>query len=144
MYAQRSALASMIIHGDFCDTLYYIKDSTMFCTECGEQINDRAVVCVHCDAPTVAPPRGTNQPDAVVRMLLPVGRSGYAIAAGYLGLVSILGIFAPFALLFGILAVKDIRNNPEKHGMGRAIFGIIMGALGLIVLGLIVFPLFLK
>ena len=62
-------------------------------------------------------------------MLLPVGRSGWAIAAGYLGLISVLVIPAPFALLFGILAIMDIRKNPKKHGMGRAIFGIIMGTL---------------
>jgi len=27
----------------------------MFCGECGKQINDKAVVCVHCGAPTVRP-----------------------------------------------------------------------------------------
>jgi len=71
-------------------------------------------------------------------MLMPVGRSGYAIAAGYLGLISVLIIPAPLALLFGILAVRDIRKSRDqphkKHGMGRAIFGIVMGALGSIVL----------
>jgi hypothetical protein len=30
--------------------------------------------------------------------------------------------------------VREIRRNPSKHGMGRAIFGIIMGALGTLVL----------
>ncbi len=68
--------------------------------------------------------------DAGVRMLLPVGRSGWAIAAGYLGLVSICGLPAPFALLFGILAVREMRRDPSKHGMGRAVFGIIMGGIG--------------
>jgi len=69
-------------------------------------------------------------------MILPVGRSGWAIASGYLGLFSVLLVFAPFALLTGILAVADIRKHSDKHGMGRAIFGIVMGALGTI--GLIV------
>ena len=101
----------------------------MFCKECGKEINDMAVVCVHCGVSTVAPQKGTNQSDAAMRMLLPVGRSGYAIAACYLGLFSVLFIFAPFALLFGILGVKDIKKNKDKHGMGRAIFGIIMGAI---------------
>jgi hypothetical protein len=36
--------------------------------------------------------------------------------------------------LFGIIAVIDIKNHPEKHGMGRAIFGIVMGTLGSIML----------
>ena len=39
-------------------------------------------------------------------------------------------IAAPFALVIGILAVRDIKKNPKKHGLGRAWFGIIMGALG--------------
>jgi hypothetical protein len=39
-------------------------------------------------------------------------------------------VFAPFALLTGILAVADIRRHSDKHGMGRAIFGIVMGVLG--------------
>jgi hypothetical protein len=30
----------------------------------------------------------------------------------------------------GILAVIDLRKNPEKHGMGRAVFGLVIGALG--------------
>jgi hypothetical protein len=67
--------------------------------------------------------------DAGMRMLLPVGRSFWAIASGYFGLFSILLIFAPFALITGILAVLDIKKNPEKFGMGRAVFGIVMGAL---------------
>ena len=82
--------------------------------------------------------RGTSQSDAAMRMLLPVGRSGYAIVAGYLGLVSILLVFAPFALIFGILGIRDIRNNSEKHGMGRAIFGVVMGALFTILLLIVI------
>lgn len=67
--------------------------------------------------------------DAGVRMLLPVGRSGWAIASGYLGLISVLVVPAPFALLTGVMAIRDIRRNPERHGMGRAIFGVIMGSI---------------
>lgn len=65
--------------------------------------------------------------NAVVRMILPVGRSGWAIAAGYLGLFSVLFVPAPFALLAGMLAVREIRRDPKLHGMGRAVFGIVMG-----------------
>jgi Domain of unknown function (DUF4190) len=67
--------------------------------------------------------------DAGIRMLLPVGRSGWAIASGYLGLISVLLIPAPFALLTGILAMLEIGRNPKKHGMGRAVFGIVMGGI---------------
>lgn len=80
--------------------------------------------------PRIPPvPQKTMGDDANMRMLLPVGRSFWAIASGYFGLLSILLIFAPFALITGILAIMDIKKNPEKHGMGRAVFGIVMGAL---------------
>jgi hypothetical protein len=88
------------------------------------------------DAPSVRRSDDLGE-DPAIRLLLPVGRSGWAIAAGYLGLVSVLLIFAPFALLTGILAVLDIRRNPKKHGMGRAVFGIVMGALFTVVLLLV-------
>lgn len=101
----------------------------MFCKECGKEINDKAVICVHCGVSTADAPHSSSQSDAALRVLLPVGRSGYAIAAGYLALFSVLFVFAPFALVFGILGVRDIKQNPEKHGLGRAWFGIIMGAL---------------
>ena len=68
--------------------------------------------------------------DPAIRLLLPVGRSGLAIAAGYLGLFSVLLVFAPFALLCGVLAIFDMKRNPKKCGWGRAIFGVVMGALG--------------
>jgi hypothetical protein len=71
-------------------------------------------------------------------MLLPVGRSGLAIVAGYAGLFSLLVIPAPLALLFGILAVVDIKRHPHKHGMGRAIFGTVMGAIGTTLLLIII------
>lgn len=94
------------------------------------------------------PPRGKNDQqfvseddelgeDPMMRMIIPVGRSVWAIVAGYLGLLSVLLIPAPFALAAGIMAIYDMKKNPKKHGMGRAIFGIVMGLLGCIV-GLLV------
>lgn len=67
--------------------------------------------------------------DPAMRLLLPVGLSGWAIASGYLGLISVLLIPAPFAVLTGVLAILEMNRNPKKHGMGRAIFGIVMGAI---------------
>lgn len=83
--------------------------------------------------PVAAQPTGDEK---LMRMLLPVGRSMWAIMAGYFGLLSLLGIFAPLALVTGIVAVIDIKRNPNKHGMGRAIFGIVMGAIFSIVLAI--------
>lgn len=109
--------------------------TSIFCTKCGESNLENNLKCTQCGHPL----RGTQPQKAVAvtiddsnstRMMLPVGRSSWAIASGYLGLFSVLLVFAPFALLSGIFAVKDIQKNSEKHGMGRAIFGIVMGALG--------------
>ncbi|MBX7105521.1 MAG: DUF4190 domain-containing protein [Gemmataceae bacterium] len=76
--------------------------------------------------------------DAMLRMIVPVGRSGWAIAAGYLGLISVLVIPAPFAVITGILAVREIQRDPKKHGMGRAIFGLVMGGLFSVFLALMI------
>ena len=78
--------------------------------------------------PGYGPPRQEDiGQNAGIRLLLPVGRSIWAILAGYMGLFSLLVLPAPLAILLGIVAIIDIRKHPEKHGMGRAIFAIIMG-----------------
>jgi hypothetical protein len=70
---------------------------------------------------------------AGMRWVLPVGRSPWAIAAGYLGLFCILGVFGPFAIIAGILGLRQINRNPRLHGKGRAIFGIIAGTVATVV-----------
>ena len=79
-----------------------------------------------CDAGRVSR-SSVHQQNAAIRMLIPIGRSGWAIAAGYAGLFSLLLFPAPLAILFGILAIRDIKKHPQKHGMGRAIFGLVAG-----------------
>ena len=74
-------------------------------------------------------------------MLLPVGRSGLAIAAGYAGLFALLILPAPLALVLGVLAVRDIKQHPHKRGMGRAMLGIVTGALGTALLAWLVWDL---
>lgn len=75
------------------------------------------------------PPQRSVEDDPAMRMLLPIGRSSWAIVSGYLGLISVLCIPAPFAILTGILAIRDMRRDPKLHGMGRAVFGIVMGSI---------------
>ena len=72
--------------------------------------------------------------DDALTWILPVNRSGYAIAAGYLGLFAVLVAPAPLALLFGTLALNDLKKHPSKLGKGRAIFGLVMGTLGTLAL----------
>jgi len=73
-------------------------------------------------------------PSAVERAILPVGRSGWAIAAGYAGLLSILILPAPLALGLGIVAAIDLSRHPEKHGWGRTVFGLLAGLAGTVAL----------
>lgn len=67
--------------------------------------------------------------DPAMRILLPVGRSGWAIAAGYFGLLSLIPIFAPLAVICGIMGAVEISRNPHKHGWGRVATGLILGVL---------------
>ena len=64
----------------------------------------------------------------------PFGLSGFAITAFVLGLFSILVIPAPFALLFGILALKDIKKNRGRHGITRAWFGVVMALVSIVMI----------
>jgi hypothetical protein len=79
--------------------------------------------------------------DPAMRMIMPIGVNAMAIISGYLGLISVLLFPAPFALLTGILAVRQIKRDPRGHGMGRATFGIIMGGLFSVVLVIVVIAL---
>lgn len=115
------------------------------CRFCAESIPADAVVCPICRSDLtqpVLPPRSAVSElgeSSLARMMLPVGRSMWAIAAGYLGLFSLILCPAPLALVIGIIAIWHLKRNPHLHGMGRAIFGVVMGALGTIglILGLI-------
>lgn len=114
------------------------------CPHCGTQTNvsdqyaGRSGPCATCGKTVTAlhPSQLRSRPvfadlgdNAGIRMLLPVGRSGWAIAAGYAGLFAVLVFPAPIALLLGIIAIIAIKRNPHKHGMGRAIFGVVMGTI---------------
>jgi hypothetical protein len=113
------------------------------CPHCGRQTNvaeqyiGQTGPCGGCGqsvtilAPGMGPRSagGSLGDDALLRMMIPVGRSGWAIAAGYAGLFSLLFVCAPISLVLGIIAIVDLRKHPEKHGWGRAIFGLVMGSI---------------
>lgn len=112
-------------------------EETKQCPFCGETIKQVASKCRFCGRYLDGRSPDHQSPDLVTKMLLPVGRSGWAIAAGYLGLLS---CFPGVGLLFGVAAVltglkarQEIRQNPELGGTGRAVFGIVLG--GLCILG---------
>jgi hypothetical protein len=68
--------------------------------------------------------------DRSLEWLIPVGRTGLSIAAGYAGLVALLCFYtAPIALILGVFALRGLRGSP-LGGRGRAWFGAIVGGLG--------------
>ena len=80
--------------------------------------------------------------DPAMRWVLPVGQSIWAIVSGYLGLFSLLVCFlGPFAVLTGVIGMMEMRRNPRLSGWGRAIVGIVLGALGSLGLVFMVFAL---
>jgi hypothetical protein len=66
------------------------------------------------------------QPETWMKWLLPVGRSGLAIATGYLGLFSLIPFVGYLTILIAILAILDLRQHREKSGWGRVIFGLLI------------------
>lgn len=97
--------------------------------------------------PPLPLPQQSLGDDAGMRMLLPVGRSGWAIAAGYVGLISVLLVPAPVAIILSIIAIRSINKSKAtdhpKHGLGRAIFGLVMGILCTIALTVVVIEMWL-
>lgn len=99
----------------------------MRCPACESRNNDNALRCVSC---------GEVIQDA--DKVLPVGISGLVMAAWISGFFALLVFPAPIALVLGILARSDIKHHPNRQGMGRALFGLITGGLGTLVLGALI------
>ncbi len=106
----------------------------MFCPKCGEPTKDNAATCLKCGYVMPVTPTGSDN----LTGILPTHTSGWAIAAGYLGLFSLIGIGGPFALVCGIMALKSLKKTPGLRGHVRAWIGIILGALGSVFLAFIV------
>lgn len=95
--------------------------------------------------PAAAPAGMATGPSEALHWLVPVGRSGDSIAAGYLGLLCLLlawiavlpyafVVIVPLAGVTVWLAIRALNKaRSGGHGSGRAVFGLV-GA-GLAVLG---------
>lgn len=71
-----------------------------------------------------------HEPDPALGLIVPTGpQSGLAMAAGYCGIFSFIPLLAPIAILLGVLALRDLREHPEKKGKGRALTGIVLGSI---------------
>jgi hypothetical protein len=82
--------------------------------------------------------------DPAMALVLPVNTSLIAIAAGYVGLISVLCFPAPLAFLLGVLALVQLRKKPKLHGRYRAIFAVVMGVIFSIPLPFLVYAFITK
>ena len=89
-------------------------------------------------APGMTPPAAGHDP--ALGMVVPINTSIWAIAAGYLGLLSpiFLCLPAPIAIFCGVMALLELRRKPGMRGQVRAIVGIVLGSLSLVGLALMI------
>jgi len=106
----------------------------MYCWKCGNQLAENTIVCDKCGSQQQSQASPMDSTDPAMHLLLPIDVAPKALIAGYLGLFALILLPAPLALLFGILALRDLKANPKLVGKGRAIFGIIMGSIFSVVL----------
>lgn len=94
--------------------------------------------------PVVPQTANTLQPVAAERdrgleMVIPINRSGWSIAAGYVALFNIPFVFmAPIALILGIVGLKDIKKNPSRAGRGRCWFAVIYSIIAIVLFAVII------
>ncbi len=62
-----------------------------------------------------------------------MAKSGYAIASVVCGILFFIPLLSILAIIFGIIALVKIKNNPSLEGKTLAIIGIVLGILGMVI-----------
>jgi hypothetical protein len=84
------------------------------------------------------PPALGESPDDPVHWLIPLGRTWQSIAAGYLGIFALfIWVLGPVAVAAGVWALR-VSSRGGAHGRGRAVFGIVAGALATVFLAVLI------
>jgi type II secretory pathway pseudopilin PulG len=111
----------------------------MFCPKCGKQVDDSDAFCRWCGRPLSAEkpavggaPPSTAAPGPAGKAEEPMRRSGQATASLILGLFSFVPPVGLLAVIFGHLALADIRRSRGRLlGEGMAVFGLVVGYVSL-------------
>jgi type IV pilus assembly protein PilA len=110
---------------------------SMFCPRCGQTIAEGASFCASCGSqvsPAGVSPAMPGQPPAAGSPV-PAQTSGKAIASLVLGLLSFSFLAAIPAVVFGHLALSEIKKSAGRiQGQGMAIAGLVLGYLGIVML----------
>lgn len=103
----------------------------MYCSKCGKEINDNAVICVHCGVPVEGK---FNNPAQLQSSAEPTIKSVLSLVGFILAMISVaLGIFLPLpavALALSIAGFCYSRSKKQPDSFGLA--GIIVGAIMLV------------
>jgi WXG100 protein secretion system (Wss), protein YukD len=98
------------------------------CLFCGERILAVARKCRYCQEyldPELRDAADNN--GAIGPPITLAGRPLSAIAAGYLGLLSLVPFCGVPAMIVSAIALRTLKSNPELRGRGNAWFGLVMG-----------------
>ena len=99
--------------------------------EVDEALAGQAAACPQCGAAVVGPVSTVATLAAAAPVSAETTRtSGWAIASFVCGLTGCLGVTAILAVIFGIIAIREIdRSQARLKGKGMAVAGIVLGAL---------------
>lgn len=104
------------------------REETQFCIFCGGEIKKSALKCRHCgkylDASLETAGGGGDQ--------TPVDEANTALILGIIGFFCCGVILGIIAIVKGNTALKIIEREPQRPGRGKAIAGIVLGIIDLV------------
>lgn len=108
----------------------------MRCAQCGQEIVVSARCCPRAEAGApVSLLTAGQQQERLRNARVKHGRSGYALAAGHAGVLTLFVPFlVPITLLLSLVALRHVRQNPTLEGRTRAIFGLCSCGIAVLVL----------
>lgn len=102
----------------------------MFCKNCGKEIDDKAVVCVHCGVATDLAATTVAPAPAETKKVNVVGIIGFAVSFLSLGLGVYFCIASIVGLVLSIVGMVQAKNSSLN---GFAVAGLVLGIISLII-----------